>query len=330
MDKSNNVCKVLVTDYEFSTLEFEKEELEKYGVKLESIQSKSEENIISRAKDFQGLLVQYAPITSKVINNLPKLKAIAVYAIGVDNIDVEAATKKKVYVINVPSFCEDEVSNHALGLLIACNRKILYCNHQVKNGIWGYIEAGPIYRFKGRRLGLLGFGKIARLLAKKTCALGLEVFVFDPYIKDDIVKEYGAKPVDFNFLIKNSHYISIHLPLTKETRHLINKDVISKMRKDAYLINTSRGGVIDEKALINALKEGLIQGAGLDVFEEEPISENCLLKKLNNVIITPHIAWYSITAEEELRRKAARNLGRVLTGDDNVETIVNREVMYPF
>lgn len=319
--------RVVVTDYEYSHLDWEQEELDRFDYTLEPHQCKTEEEIIAIAKDADGMLVQYAQITPHIINNLSRVRAISRYGIGVDVIDLEAASRKGIYVINVPDYCEEDVSDHALGFLIACNRRILQHDRLVKKGIWDYKENTPVYRFKGRQLGLIAFGKIAQLLAQKAQALGLKVVAYDPYIDEELARKYNVELMDFDTIIRTSHYISLHAPLTRKTEHMFNAEAFSKMKREAFLINTARGGLIDEEALIEALKKKEIAGAGLDVLQEEPIRDNHPLKEMDQVIITPHAAWNSILSQEELQRKAARYLGQVLSGETDIESIVNKHML---
>lgn len=314
---------VFVTDFEFSHLDYEREELAKFDLELEAAQGISGDEVIARAGDAIGLLVQYMRVTPDFIARLPNLRAIARYGVGVDAVALDAASARGIFVINVPDYCEDEVSDHAIGLLLACNRRLIMLDRLVRNGVWDYKRGGPVFRLRGRRLGLIALGRIARLVARKAQALGLEVVAFDPYVNPGFVTDSGVELLDFQGVIKTSHFVSLHAPLTEETHHLIDEPALRVMRNDAYLINTSRGGLIKEPDLIRALREGWIRGAGLDVLEDEPIPKDHPFLTLENVILTPHSAWNSITAEEELRRKAARSLGHVLSGNTFLPNIVN-------
>jgi len=318
--------KVYVTDFEFSNLKHEEEVINKAGAELIGVQCKTEEEIIEKCKDAVGLINQYAPVGRKVMESLPDLKVIARYGVGVNTIDIPAATELGICVANVPDYCMDEVSDHAMALLMACARKVVLMNNEVKKGNWDFKVSVPINRLRGQNLGLVSFGKIAQTLAKKAQAFGLNLLVFDPYVSESVIKQYNAKSVGLEELLKESDYISVHAPLTAETEHLISEKELQMMKKSAFIINTGRGPVIDEKALIKALQEGQIAGAGLDVLEVEPAAPDNPLLKMDNVVINPHAAWYSEQAEAELRTKTARGVAEVLQGYFP-KYLVNKDVM---
>lgn len=318
--------KVYVTDFEFSNLKHEEEVINEAGAELIGVQCKTEEEIIEKCKDAVGLINQYAPVGRKVMESLPDLKVIARYGVGVNTIDIPAATELGICVANVPDYCMDEVSDHAMALLMACARKVVLMNNEVKKGNWDFKVSVPINRLRGQNLGLVSFGKIAQTLAKKAQAFGLNLLVFDPYVSESVIKQYNAKSVGLEELLKESDYISVHAPLTAETEHLISEKELQMMKKSAFIINTGRGPVIDEKALIKALQEGQIAGAGLDVLEVEPAAPDNPLLKMDNVVINPHAAWYSEQAEAELRTKTARGVAEVLQGYFP-KYLVNKDVM---
>ncbi|MDO7786042.1 C-terminal binding protein [Desulforamulus aquiferis] len=306
--------KVYVTDFEFPNLQYEENVILPIDAELIGVQCKTEEDIIEKCKDAVGLINQYAPISRKVMEALPNLKVVARYGVGVNTIDLPAATDLGIIAANVPDYCMDEVSDHAMALILACARKVVLMNNEVKKGNWDYKVSIPLYRVRGKNLGLLSFGRIAQALAKKALAFGMNLLVFDPYVPESVAKEYGAKLVSLEELLKEADFISVHSPLTPETEHMISTKEFAMMKKSAFIINTGRGPVIDEEALKQALGEGLIAGAGLDVLEiEPPAAENPLLK-MDNVVINPHVAWYSVEAEAELRTKTARNVAEVLQG----------------
>ena len=310
-----NKPKVYVTDSEFPDNRYEEDIITKAGGELIGLQCKTEEDIIQKCHDAVGLINQYAPVTNQVLEALPNLKVVSRMGIGVNTIDVEAATKLNICVSNVPDASVEEVSNHALALLMACARKITLFDDAVKlDGQWSIKAAIPIRRIAGQNLGFLSFGRIAQSLAVKAATLGFNLLVYDPYVPNETVKKYGAKSVTLNELIQQSDYVSIHTPLTKETKHLIGEKELTMMKKSSCIINTSRGPIVDEKALIKALQEGRIAGAGLDVLEEEPISAKNPLIGMKNVILTPHTGWYSEEALVEIRTKTARGVAEVLQG----------------
>lgn len=318
--------KVYVTDYEYISLKAEECEINKIGAKLMPTQSRTEEEVIANCKDADGLLNQYAPISRKVIENLPNLKVVGRYGVGVNTVDVEAATEHGVCVVNVPDYCIDEVSDQAFALIMSCLRKVSLLNHQVKNRGWDYKLGKPVHRLRGQKLGLLGFGRIPRALAEKAKPFGFELLVYDPFIKDDMVKNFGGKLLALEELLQEADVVSIHVPLMKNTEHMISAEEFGMMKKTAIIVNTSRGAIIDEVAMIEALQSKRIGGAGLDVLETEPVAKNNPLLDMDNVIITPHIAWYSEESEVELKRKAAMGVSEVLQG--KIPTyLVNKDVL---
>lgn len=319
------MAKVYVTDYEYASLDEEKEELEKYGIELIAKQCKNEDDIVRECKDADGLLDQYAPIGRKVIEALPNLKVVARYGVGFNTVDLAAATEYGVCVINVPDYCQDEVSNQAFALMMACMRKITVLNDQVQSGKWDYKVAKPIHRMMGQTLGLLGFGRIPKVLAKKAAAFGLNLVAYDPFLKQEDVKGYNVTLMSLEEVLKTSDIISLHMPLFKETEKIIDAKAFDLMKSTAIIINTSRGPLIDEDALYDAIKYGKIAGAGLDVTSIEPLPADSKLRGLKNVIITPHAAWYSEEAEKELKTKAAHGAGEIISGYD-MPTIVNPAV----
>lgn len=319
------MAKVYVTDYEYASLDEEKEELEKYGIELIAKQCKTEDDIVRECKDADGLLNQYAPIGRKVIEALPNLKVVARYGVGFNTVDLAAATEYGVCVINVPDYCQDEVSNQAFALMMACMRKITVLNDQVQSGKWDYKVAKPIHRMMGQTLGLLGFGRIPKVLAKKAAAFGLNLVAYDPFLKQEDVKGYNVTLMSLEEVLKTSDIISLHMPLFKETEKIIDAKAFDLMKSTAIIINTSRGPLIDEDALYDAIKYGKIAGAGLDVTSIEPLPADSKLRGLKNVIITPHAAWYSEEAEKELKTKAAHGAGEIISGYD-MPTIVNPAV----
>lgn len=326
MSKEMNNLKVVVTDYEYKSLDLEREEIGKIKADFfDTYQCKTEEQVIAAAKDADGIIVQYAPITRRVIESLEKCKIIATYGIGTDKIDVQAATERGICVANVPDYGIEEVSDHALLLLLALVRKVVVLNNAVKSGVWDYKLAKPVYRIKGKKLGLIGFGRIPRLVAEKARGFGLDISCYDPYVAKEAVAQAGVRKLEFDELIAEADFISIHVPYTQETRHMFKAETFKKMKKTSFLVNVGRGPVVDEQALISALLNGEIAGAALDVTEKEPISPHSPLLKMENVIITPHAAWYSEEAAAALQKGAAQQVVQVLQGF-YPQNLVNREV----
>ena len=263
------------------------------------------------AQDADGIINQYAPITRRVIESLKRCKVIARYGVGVDNIDVEAAIEHKIIVANVPDYCVDEVSTHTIALILACARGITLLDRKIRDKKWDFTLAKPLFRTQGKTLGLFGLGRIAKMVAQKASGFGFKIIAYDPYVSK---VDGGIRLVEFSQLLSDSDFISIHSPLTVETRHSFGENELKAMKKTAYLINTARGPIIDEKALYQALKKGWIAGAALDVMEKEPPDWENLLPKLDNLIITPHISFYSEESYVELKTKTAKAVLSVLKG----------------
>ena len=317
---------VAITDYVFPSLEPEQRVLASVGVELRPSQCKSEEEIIDLTREADAVLNCYAKMTARVIENLNQCKIIARYGIGVDNVDLAAASKARILVTNVPDYCIDEVSDHALALLLALARRIVAADRAVKAGAWDVVAHAGIRRLRGQTLGLVGFGKIAKALASKVQPLGMKVLVYDPYLEPAAIASHGAEAVSFERLLVDADAVSIHVPLSPETRNMIGPRELARMKPTAFLINTSRGGIVDEQALAVALREGRLGGAALDVFSIEPPPSDHPLRQLPNMILTPHLAFYSRESVIELQTKAAEEVARALKGEPP-RSPVNREVL---
>ena len=317
--------KVVITDSDYGSHEIEEEVLSSIGADLVKFQCKTEDDIIRCCSDADGLLNQYAPITRRVIENLQRARIIVRYGVGVDNIDVNAATERGIFVANVIYDITD-VADHTLSLILSLSRKIIWADRNVKENRWDWKSVQPISRLKDKTVGIIGFGRIGRKVAQRLKGFEVKILSYDPYVPEEIFREYGVEKVDFETLIKESDIITVHTPLTDETRHMIGEKELRSMKREAILINVSRGGIIDEKALYKALKERWISGAGLDVLEVEPPSKDNPLLRLDNVIITPHMAWYSNKSLDEIRRKAAEEVARALSGKIPTN-LVNRDVL---
>jgi D-3-phosphoglycerate dehydrogenase len=311
VSKANRRPIVVVTDYDHSSLELERKVLNEINPEFVAAHCTTEEEVIEAARDADGIINQYAPITRRVIESLKRCKVIARYGIGVDNIDVEAATEYGIIVANLPGYCVDEVSTHAMALILACARKITLLDNLVKQKIWDFALARPVLRTRGRVLGLFGLGEIGRMVAEKTSKFGFKVIAYDPYVTKI---DRGIELVGFPQLLSDSDFISIHAPLTRKTRHIFGENELKAMKKSAYLINTARGSIINEKVLYKALKDKWIAGAALDVMEKEPPDWENPLLKLNNLIVTPHVSFYSEESFAYLKTKTAEAVLSVLKG----------------
>jgi D-3-phosphoglycerate dehydrogenase len=312
---------IAVTENIFPTLDPAKAALARLNPTLRMAKSTSANDILEVARDADAILVTYAKLTGDLIRQLTRCKAIGRFGLGVDNIDLVAAKEKGIAVNYVPDYCIREVSDHTMALLLALIRKIPFSNKLVQGGRWEMPAVVPIRRIEGTVLGLLGFGNIPRLVAPKAKAFGMKVIAFDPYAKSELFKTEGVDSVDLDTLLKTSDYISVHAPLTPQTRGVVNADAFAKMKKGAYVVNTARGPLIDEPALIAALDSGQVGGAGLDVVAVEPLAKDSALLGRDNVIISPHTAFYSIEALDELQSKCASDVARVLSGEKAVYPI---------
>jgi len=317
--------RVLITDHEMINLDCERRVLEKIDAQLIDSQCKTEQDVIENAQGVDGLLVDYAPIGEDVFKALPRLKVVARYGVGYDKVDVQAANRYGVCVVNVQNYCTEEVSDHALALLMASIRKIVLFDHWVKKRNWNYNFSKPIYRIKNKSMGIIGFGNIPRRLVEKLQPFKMNILVYDPFVHPDLAKDFGVTLTSLDQLVTESDYISIHAPLNKDTRHLIGTKELNLMKDSVFIVNTSRGGLIDEKALIDALRNKKIAGAALDVFDQEPINQDNPLLSMENVILSPHVGWYSEESQIDLQTKAAQGVADVLIGK-KPQYLVNPEV----
>jgi D-3-phosphoglycerate dehydrogenase len=318
--------RVLVSDYAWKDLELEQSILAGADAGLIVAQTGSESELASLAPAADGILTCWKPVTAKVLRAAPRCIAVGRFGIGLDNIDVAEATKLGMVVTNVPSYCVEEVSDHALALLLALARKVPFYDRAIKSGAYDLQAQTPLFRVRGRTLGIVGFGKIGRALYRKAQGLGLKVIAFDPYLQPASVAGFEVEIVSFQELLRRSNYISIHAPLTSETQALFDRAALRQMKPQAFLINTSRGNLIDADALREALDRGTIAGAGLDVLPLEPPAPDDPLVGHPRTIITPHAAFNSEESLVELRETAARQMAEVLTGK-LPQNIVNREVL---
>jgi D-3-phosphoglycerate dehydrogenase len=312
---------IAVTDSVFPSLDPAKAALAKLDPTFRMSKSANADDILAVAKDADAILVTYAKLTRELVMQLTQCKAIGRFGLGVDNIDLPAAKEKGIAVNYVPDYCIREVSDHALALLLALIRKIPLSNKLVQSGRWEMPAVVPIRRIEGTVLGLVGFGNIPQLVAPKAQAFGIKVIAFDPFAKPEVFKAAKIESVDFDTLLQTSDYVSVHAPLLPATRGMMNADAFAKMKKGAYLVNTARGPLIDEPALIAALDAGQLGGAGLDVVAAEPLAKDSKLLGRDNVIISPHTGFYSIEALNELQTKCATDVARVLSGEKAIYPI---------
>ena len=317
-------AKVVLTDYVWESLDVEKNTLAGLA-DLVPLQTKKPEEFLPQAADCDALLNTYAgPITAEVMARMPKCRIIARYGIGVDTIDLDAATQAGIIVTNNPTYCIEEVAEHTMALLLACARKVAFYDRQVRAGRWAVPPGKPMFRLAGSTLGLVGFGNIARQVAVRAAAFGMRVFYADPYVKEGQFDAPG-KPMELHAMLKESDFVSLHPPLMPQTRKMINDEAFSRMKPTAFVVNCSRGPIIDTDALVRALDAKKIAGCALDTTDPEPLPDPHPLRGRDNVIINPHVAWYSEQAMVGLQAGAPNEVRRVLSGEWPIN-VVNRAV----
>lgn len=276
---------------------------------------------IEDVEDATVLLNPPYPTPAELIEAFDSLEVIAIYGIGTDHVDLEAATEHGIQVINVPDAYVEDVSSHALALILASTRRLLQYDRQVKNGEWDWSGVGEIHRLRSETLGLIGFGDIPRRLTEKIGPFDPGILTYDPYVDPDTAREYGVESVGFEDLLDRSTVVSLHAPLTPETRDILDRDAFQRLDSASLVVNTARGALIDEDALLAALENEEIRGAALDVLREEPPDESHPLLDREDVILTPHAGWYTVEAKRDAREKAARDARRVLNGEKPINPV---------
>jgi D-3-phosphoglycerate dehydrogenase / 2-oxoglutarate reductase len=306
---------IAVTDSVFPSLDPAKAALARVDPDIRMAKSAGVDDILAVARDADAILVTYAKLPGELLRQLTRCKVIGRFGLGVDNIDIKAAAERGITVTYVPDYCMAEVSDHAMALLLALARKVALSNALVQAGRWEMPAVVPLRRLAGQVLGLIGFGNIPRALAPKAKAFGLEVITHDPFVAPDVLAVAGIAGVSFDELLARSDFISVHAPLSPATRGLLNAAAFAKIKPGALIVNTARGPLIDEAALIAALDSGQLGGAALDVVASEPLAKDSALLHRDNVIFTPHTAFYSVEALHELQTKCASDVARVLSGE---------------
>jgi D-3-phosphoglycerate dehydrogenase len=312
---------IAVTDTIFPSLDPAKGELKHLDPEYRMSKSVAADDILAVARDADAILVTYAKLTRDIFKELTRCKSVGRFGMGVDNIDLNAAAEFGVTVTYVPDYGVREVSDHAMALLLALVRKIPLSNTLVQSGRWEMPAVVPIGRIEGRVLGIMGFGLIGRALAPKARAFGMRVLAHDPFVSADAMKAAGVEGVSFDDLLRLSDYISVHAPLVPATRGIFNAENFAKMKRGALLVNTARGPLVDEPSLLAALDSGQLAGAALDVVTTEPLPKDSPLIGRDNLILTPHTAFYSIESLNDLQTKCARDVASVLEGKPPVYPI---------
>ena len=319
--------KVLITDHVWPNIDPEREVLEAGGAEVVVAPNGNEETLIEMARDADAIMTCFAMVTDKVVAAAENCKVIGRFGVGVDNIAVGTATELGIAVTYVPDYCVDEVSDHVMGLLHAWNRKIVLFDRSVKESGWGSQGLTMrMMRLRGKTIGIVGFGRIGQAVAAKARGYGLNILASDPIVSADSVKNLGGSLVELDTLLEESDFVTLHAPLTEGTRNLIGREELTKMKPEAFLINAARGPLIDEAALYDALTSGKIAGAGLDVMVDNVPPRNHPLLSLENIIITPHVAFFSQESTLELEQRAAAEVVSVMHGrmPDN---LVNHTVL---
>ena len=307
--------------------EIQKKIFEENGVQFIIEDCQTEDEIIERCSDADALLVIYKKITPRIMDNLKNCKVILRYGIGYDVIDVAAATERSIKVCNSPTHCLDEVATHTIAMLLAIERKLIMYHENVKEGKWLANAGFKPHRLSSQTLGFIGFGNIARRAAEFAKGFGFTMIGYDPFLKDEVFESLGVRKVSLDELFAHSDVISIHTPLVEETFHLINKDTIAKMKDGVMIVNTSRGPIICEEDLLEAVKSRKILAAALDVIESEPVTiKNHPLYDIGNIIISPHAAYNSVEAENQMMGVLATTAVKILNGE-NTSNIVNSKAL---
>jgi len=309
--------KVVITDHRFQNVEQERRAVEEAGGELVIAQITEEDQLAELCKDADGVLTVRAPITRRVIEAMQHCRIIVRYGIGIDSVDIPAATERGIMVANVPDYCVDEVSDQALTFLLMLSRQMIPAISLAREERWSISKMPNLHRLRGQTCGLAGCGKIGSLLAGKAAALGMHVLVYDPYLSESRSRDMGAELGSFDALLTRADYISLHMPLNDQTHHLFGEATFAKMKSTACIINTARGGLIDEAALLVALDSGKIFGAGLDVMESETSFTPTGRALVNHpkVIVTPHTAWLSEEARRTLQARAVEQVMACLKGE---------------
>jgi D-3-phosphoglycerate dehydrogenase len=307
---------VVVTDYTFADLSPEQSVLAPAGCVISGRRATAESELPGLVGEADGVITQFAPITEMVVESMRKAKVIVRYGVGYDNVDLHAAARKGIPVCNVPDYCVDEVADHALALALACTRQIPQISYRVRAGQWrSPVPLDKMAALRGMNVGIIGFGRIGRAVARRLQGFGSSIIAFDPVSAPAQIESSGVRAATLQELLASCDLITLHCPSTPETRHLIREETIAQMKRGVILINVARGNIVQHDDLAEGLKEGRIAAAGLDVTEPEPIPSDSVLLKMENVIITNHVAAYSASALERLQRLAAETVLKALRGE---------------
>lgn len=324
--------KVVVTDYIEDDLDWEANELRKAGIDFEAwqLKFKPEAEVLDKLSDADIVVVNMVPMTESILSKLENCRLIIRHGIGYDNVDVEACTRYGIQFAYQPDYCKEDVAEHAIALILASARKVVWSRQVLDRssaaGQWDFTGLFPMYRLDGKTLGIVGVGRIGSRVARKLSSFGLRIIGNDPYLSEERRSELGLEFVEKEELFRNSDFVTVHTPLTEETRQMINSQTLGWMKPTAYLINTSRGPMVDDEALAEAVRKGEIAGAAIDVYSHEPPPPEHPFFGLENVILTPHIGWASEEAGWEIRRSILDDI-LAAAEDRPARCIVNKEIL---
>lgn len=311
---SSDPLDVVVVGANFPDLRREQEILASIGARVVDASTLRDDEALARCRHAAAILTDYFSWNEEAIDQLAECRVICQYGVGLDQIDLSAASSAGIVVTHTPDYCIDEVAEHALALLLAVARSVARYDRCVRRGRWDFNDGSPM-RIAGKTLGLIGFGRVGRGVASRARALGLSIVATDPYQDGQSIREAGAEPVSFAELLAQADFVSIHVPLTDRTRRILGRDELAAMKRGAILVNTARGALVDQPALAEALANGHVAGAGLDVFDQEPPAAGEPLIGFENVVVTPHAAFLSAESLEAVQRDAALEVRRVLVGE---------------
>jgi len=319
---------VLYSDNDYPDIELERELFRRHGIDVIVAQCRTEDEVIAAAKGCFGILVQYAPITARVVAALPEVGIVSRIGAGYDTIDTEACIRHGVWVANSPDYGVGEVATHALGLGLALTRNIVAYHRDIAAGNWHYLSSGKLRRPRDMTLGIVGLGRIGKRMAQISRDTFKRVIAYDPYLIDGDFPVFVERVPTLDALARAADVVSLHTPLTQETRGMIDARFFAALQRGSYVVNTARGAIVDIDALLAALDAGILAGAGLDVLPVEPVARDSRLLGHPRVVLSPHSAFYSVEAERELRRKAAQNLATWLASG-RPEYVVARGTRVP-
>jgi D-3-phosphoglycerate dehydrogenase / 2-oxoglutarate reductase len=321
--------RVVITDFDYGDNAIERAILEPIGAEVVALQARSEDDLAAEARTCDAIMNQYARVGAKTIAAMERCKVIARYGVGVDIVDVPAATARNLLVTNVRDYCTDEVADHAIALWMALARKLFQYDRATHRGTWSWRSGAPVNRLRGQAMGIVSFGKIGQAIAARARAFGAELLVYDPFLSPEAIAAHGATKMDKDDLLRAADVVVMQVPMSAETRHFLGPREFALMKPGVFIVNTGRGPTIDNRALHDALVSGRVAGAGLDDPEEEPAkrahwspADNPLFA-LDNVIVTPHAAYYSEQSIRLAREIAASEVRRVLLGERPLNPVNN-------